>query len=243
MQKKRKGSEIKVFTSATISTFWLLILVSILLGNDNFSRYNNKLSVRSLYKTTGFSEKAVGVMDKGQLQNNTSNFGDLASFHVWFTNAAHWPRTAESNRQYAFGLGLVVAVNDTNVIETVTQSQTKAQDWLPPDDAAGRHYSGEITAVSDQTPFQASSDFRETWPYGYYDENGSWITTTERIWPGHFRMDVNNLNFPDTLVERENEFTSDRDIFCIYNDDYNSRSRVGIKVEQTAYSYGRPYAE
>ncbi len=243
MQKKRKGSEIKAFTSATISSFWLLILVSILLGDDNFSRRNNKLSVRSLYKTTGFSEKAVGVMDKGQLQNNTSNFGDLASFHVWFTNAAHWPRTAESNRQYAFGLGLVVAVNDTNVIETVTQSQTKAQDWLPPDDAAGRHYSGEITAVSDQTPFQASSDFRETWPYGYYEENGRWITTTERIWPGHFRMDVNNLNFPDTLVERENEFTSDRDIFCIYNDDYNSRSRVGIKVEQTAYSYGRPYAE
>ncbi|MFQ6614903.1 MAG: hypothetical protein ACE5D1_08675 [Fidelibacterota bacterium] len=45
-------------------------------------------------KTAGFSEKAVGVLDKGQLQVNTSNFGDLADFHVWFTNSGHWPKQA-----------------------------------------------------------------------------------------------------------------------------------------------------
>ncbi|MBU4444288.1 hypothetical protein KJ656_04285 [bacterium] len=244
-EKCKKNRDLKrivsVHTNFIICTVVLLILSSTLVGNDNNN--HKEQNSRPLYKTAGFSEKAVGVMDKGQLQNNTSNFGDLASFHVWFTNAVHWPRTAESNRQYAFGLGLLVAINDTNVIETVTQSRTKVQDWLPPDDAAGRHYSGEVTAVSDETPFMASSDFRETWPYGYYDENRNWINTSERIWPGYYRIDVNRPDFPDTLIEREGEFTSDRDIFCIYNDDYNSRGRVGIEVEQTGYSYGRPYAE
>ncbi|MFC1484035.1 hypothetical protein ACFL6Q_03165 [Candidatus Neomarinimicrobiota bacterium] len=194
-------------------------------------------------KSMGLSEKAVGVMDKGQLQNNTSNFGDLASFHVWFTNAAHWPRSAGDDRQYAFGLGLVVGINDTNVIETVTQSQTRIEDWLPPNDAAGRHYSGDIRAVSDETPFQASSDYRDTWPEGYYDEFNSWVTSNERHWPGWHRIDVNHPDYPETLVEVENEFTSDRDIYCVYNDDNNARGRVGIEVEQAAYSYGRPYAE
>ena len=228
---------------------WLLILGSSLQAQD-CSACHRDLSPSTLMKGLGFTEKAVGVMDKGQLQNNTSNFGNLASFHVWFTNAAHWPRTARDDRQYAFGLGLVVAVNDTNVIETVTQS-SKITDWLPPDDAAGRHYSGDIRAASDQTPFQASSDFRETWPYGYYDEYGNWVGTSDREWPGYFRVDVDGLDpaileeHPDavTLPIRENEFSSDRDIFCIYNDDYNSKGKVGIEVEQTAYSYGRPYAE
>jgi len=194
-------------------------------------------------RMAGLSEKAVGVMDKGQLQNNTSNFGDLANFHAWYTNAGHWPRTARDDHQYLFGLGLIVAVNDTNVIETVSQALSKITDWLPPDDAAGRDYSGEIRAASDQTPFQASSDFRETWPRGYYDDNGNWVSTSDRHWPGHFRIDVNRPDFPDTLVERPGEFTSDRDIYCRYNDDYNSKGRVGLTVEQTAYSYGRPYAE
>ena len=245
-KEKRKNNRdlermVSVLTNFFICSVMLLFFCSTLIGNDNNN--HDEQNSRPLYKTAGFSEKAVGVMDKGQLQNNTSNFGDLASFHVWFTNAVHWPRTAESNRQYAFGLGLVVAINDTNVIETVTQSRTKVQDWLPPDDAAGRHYSGEVTAVSDETPFMASSDFRETWPYGYYDENRNWISTSERVWPGYFRIDVNHPDFPDTLIEREGEFTSDRDLFCIYNDNYNSRGRAGIEVEQTGYSYGRPYAE
>ncbi|UCD37753.1 MAG: hypothetical protein JSW54_13185 [Fidelibacterota bacterium] len=207
------------------------------------SRCHTDYDPALLSKSMGLSEKAVGVMDKGQLQNNTSNFGDLASFHVWFTNAVHWPRSAEDDHQYGFGLGLLVGINDTNVIETVTQTQTKVQDWLPPDDAAGRHFSGDIRAVSDETPFQASSDYLDTWPEGYYSESGSWVTTGKRTWPGWFRIDVKHPDFPNTRTEVENEFTSDRDIYCVFNDDYNARGKVGIEVEQTAYSYGRPYAE
>jgi hypothetical protein len=209
------------------------------------------MSSRTLGKTFGFSEKAVGVMDKGQLQNNTSNMGDLANFHVWFTNAGHWPRSADSDRQYIYGLGLAIAINEHNVIETVSQALTKVVDWLPSDNSPGREYSGEIRAESDDTPFLASSDFRETWPFGYYDENGNWTSSDEREWPGYYRVDVTGVS-SDTLAmhldasqlsDRQNEFTSDRDIFCTYNDDENAQGSVGITVEQSAYSYGRPYAE
>ncbi|RMF10618.1 MAG: hypothetical protein D6762_01125 [Candidatus Neomarinimicrobiota bacterium] len=196
----------------------------------------------SLQKTAGFSEKAVGVMDKGQMQVNTSNFGDLADFHVWFTNSAHWPRQAPDDHQYLFGLGFMVGIDSTNVIETVTQAQSRVTDWLPPDDAAGHDYSGDVKAVSDQTPFQASSDFRETWPRGYWTDTG-WQATEERVWPGYFRIDVNHPDFPHTLVEREGEFTSDRDVYCTYTDAQNSKGAVGLLVEQTGYSYGRPYGE
>ncbi|MBT3251628.1 MAG: hypothetical protein HN367_07425 [Candidatus Marinimicrobia bacterium] len=206
---------------------------------------------RITYKSSGFSEKAVGVMDKGQLQNNTSNFGDLSNYHAWFTNAGHWPRTGNDDRQYVYGLGLVVAVNKHNVIETVSQAMSKVTDWLPTDNASGREYSGDIRAESDDTPFQASSDFRETWPLGYYDESGNWVNTDERTWPGIFRVDVGNISDDSLALHldsrflpyRENEFTSDRDIFCTYNDDNNVNGSVGIKVEQSSYSYGRPYAE
>jgi len=238
-------------TSFNLVTIVLLYycIPAMLLGVD-CSRCHDKIPGRSSFKSFGFSEKAVGVMDKGQLQNNTSNFGDLSNFHVWFTNAGHWPRTADEDRQYIYGLGLAVAINEHNVIETVSQAMSKVVDWLPPDYAAGRHYSGDIRAESDDTPFQASSDFLETWPYGYYDD-GVWVSSDERYWPGYFRVDVGNLDeetlneHPDSylLPDRENEFTSDRDIFCIYNDDNNSQGAVGIEVEQSSYSYGRPYAE
>lgn len=209
------------------------------------SRCHQDLSREALLKAAGITEKAVGVMDKGQLSNNTSNVGDLANFHIWFTNAGHWPRSARDDHQYAFGLGFMVAVNDTNVIETVSQSMTRITDWLPPDDAAGRQYSGDIKA-SDDTPYQASSDLVETWPYGYYDDTGTWVDTRseqEHHWPGHYRIDLNHPDFPNTLVEKEGEFVSGRDLYSLYNDDYNSRGRVGLEVEQTAYSFGRPYAE
>lgn len=227
---------------------WMALALSFSSENSSLlaqdcSRCHVEAPQRSLLKSFGFSEKAVGVLDKGKLQNNTSNVGDLSNFHFFFTNSGHWPREADEDRQYLYGLGLVIAVREDNVIETVTQAMTKVTDWLPPDDAAGRHYSGEIRAASDETPFQASSDFRETWPYGYYAENGIWTDSEDRVWPGYFRIDVNHPDFPQVLAERENEFTSDRDAFCIYNDDYNAKGRVGIEVEQTGYSYGRPYAE
>lgn len=191
----------------------------------------------TLSKQAGIFQKAVGVMDKGQIQNNTGNFGTLSSFHVYFTNALHWPASADYVRQYSFGLGFMVGINENDVLETETQSQSKILDWLPPDDARGNEFSGDVVAESDDTPFMASSDLRESWP--------------DIGWPGYFRVDVNSLTeaqldaHPDalTLLEAANQFSSDRDIFCSYNDAQNPQGSHGLTVEQTAYSYGRPYAE
>lgn len=176
-------------------------------------------------------------MDKGQLQNNTGNFGTLSSFHVYFTNALHWPASADFVRQYSFGLGLMVGINANDVIETETQSTSKILDWLPPDDARGVEYSGDLVAESDDTPFMAHSDLLQSWP--------------DHGWPGYFRVDVNNLskeqldNHPNAmyLPFAANQFSSDRDIFCTYNDAENPQGSHGLTVEQTAYSYDRPYAE
>ena len=193
--------------------------------------------VNLLNRQAGIFQKAVGVMDKGQLQNNTGNFGSLANFLFWFTNAAHWPRNADPNRQYAFGLGLLLGIDSSNVLETETQTMGKIQDWLPPDDALGLDYSGDVRAISDDTPFQASSDLPKTWPAAF--------------WPGYFRVDVNQLDedqlaaHPDAydLTDAPNQFVSDRDVFCTYNDAGNPAGNHGITVEQTGYSYGRAYAE
>lgn len=224
--------------------------VSMGFADDNCSSCHIYPPEQQLSRSASLGSKAVGVMDKGQLQVNTSNFGDMADFHVWFTNSVHWPRTAADNRQYGFGIGLVAAINDTNVIETVTQAQVKVQDWLPLNESPGRLFSGDIRA-SDETPFQASSDLLLTWPYGFYDDALDWNPSGSRHWPGEFRTDVNSLDSTTltqhppiyTQPQADGQFTSDRDVFSIYNDDYNTRGRVGLEVEQSAYSYGRPYAE
>ncbi len=231
------------FTRVLILAVWL----SPLPGAPDCRPCHDRPPPLPLGKTMGLNEMAVGVLDKGQVQVNTGNFGMLADFHTWFTNAAHWPRQARDDRQYAFGLGLLVGIDPGNVIETATQGGA-FKDWLPLDDAAGHEYSGEVTAVSDETPFLASSDFHKTWPLGYYDQDGDWVSTAgsgQRYWPGPFRIDVSHPGYPDTLVEKEGEFTSDRDIYCVYDDAENPLvpGGVGIEVEQSSYSFGRPYAE
>ena len=215
-----------------------LLLISVLwVRAQDCNACHTSTSAPFLAKSTGIFQKAVGVMDKGQLQVNTGNFGTLSSFHVYFTNAAHWPADAAYERQYSFGMGLMVGIDERNVIETETQSQSKILDWLPPDDARGLEFSGDVVAASDETPFMASSDLTQTWP--------------DLGWPGYFRVDVNSLS-PEqldahppspTLPAASNQFSSDRDVFASYNDAGNPAGSHGLTVEQTAYSYGRPYAE
>ena len=176
-------------------------------------------------------------MDKGQIQNNTGNFGTLSSFHVYFTNALHWPASAAYERQYSFGLGFMVGINENDVLETETQSRSKILDWLPPDDARGAEFSGILVAESDDTPFMAASDLSQSWP--------------DAGWPGYFRVDLSSLtqqqldDHPSSLLlpDAADQFTSDRDLFCTYNDAENPQGSHGLTVEQSAYSYDRPYAE
>jgi len=73
---------------------WPFLVILVLAGSLSAqpldcSRCHTEAMPGSLPRPAGIFQKAVGVLDKGQVQNNTSNFGNIASFHVWFTNALH----------------------------------------------------------------------------------------------------------------------------------------------------------
>ncbi len=164
------------------------------------------------------ADQAIGISDKGELSNVTSNYGLLANLH-YFTPAFHWPNAAPFQHQYCPGFGVFAARNDT-VIESFLNLATP--EWSPLTGSYGTLYSGEVTAP-DGTPVFATSDNMETWPR---DASG------EPFWPGPFRK--------DTLGnEVEGEFTSDQDLFCIFND----QDAFGMQINQSTYSYGRIYAE
>ncbi len=165
-------------------------------------------------------DKAVGISDKGELSNVTSNFGLIANLH-YFTPAFHWPNSAPFQHQYCPGFGILAARNGT-VIESFLN--LAAPEWAPLEGSYGMLHSGDVTTTSaDSTPIMATSDNVETWP----------LVGGERFWPGPYRKD------PDTGEEVEGEFTSDQDLFCIFND----QDVFGIQVNQSTYSYGRIYAQ
>jgi hypothetical protein len=164
------------------------------------------------------ADKAVGISDKGELSNVSSNFGLIANLH-YFTPSFHWPNSAPFQHQYCPGFGILAARNDT-VIESFLS--LALPEWAPLEGSYGSLYSGDVT-TPDGTPVIATSDNSETWPRDAYGEP---------FWPGPFRK--------DTLgQEVEGEFTSDQDLYCVFND----QDVFGIQVDQSAFSYGRIYAQ
>ncbi|RKY90641.1 MAG: hypothetical protein DRQ13_12340, partial [Ignavibacteriae bacterium] len=199
----------------------------------------------NLQKLTSAEERGVGIMNKGQVANYLGNYGILSSFHEYFNESIRWPADAGPQTHYSFGLGLIVATKG-NVITSVVSGTSDKYDWVPKDGSRGQNFSGDVTAPPpDETPFLAMSDNPETWPEGYFNENGSWIETPgERHWPGKFRTNIDPTS-PNFGEEVEGEFVSDRDIYAVFDDNDNSHpeGKIGIEVEQSAYVYGRPYAE
>jgi hypothetical protein len=165
-------------------------------------------------------DRAVGILNKGQLHTATFNFGLLSSYHV-FAPAMHWPLLAPDEQHYCLKLGFFVAVED-NVIESFLDHWGLVVDWSPVAGALGTFHSGEEKA-SDGTPIMATSDRTATWP--------------EPGWPGPYRID------PSSGLEVVGEFVSDRDLFCAFDDHANRLSPLGVVVHESAYSYGRSYAE
>jgi hypothetical protein len=163
------------------------------------------------------ADKAVGISDKGELSNVTSNFGLIANLH-YFTPAFHWPNSAPFQHQYSPGFGILAARNDT-VIESFLNLANP--EWAPLEGSFGTLYSGMVT-TPDGTPIIATSDNIETWP----------LIGAEPTWPGPFRKD-------STGQQVVGEFTSDQDLFCTFDD----QSVFGLQVNQSAYSYGRIYAQ
>lgn len=203
------------------------------------------VQLNKLMKTYAAGERGIGIMDKGQISNYLGNYGILSNYHEYFNNAIHWPSTANTETQYCFGLGLFVA-SKGNVITSVVSGPSEKVDWSPKLGSRGKLYSGDVLSPPpDETPFLAASDNPETWPQGYFDQAGNWVSTSgKRHWPGHFRLDIEPSS-PNFGKEVPGEFVSDRDIYSVFDDreNHNPQGALGIEVEETAYSYGRPYAE
>jgi len=173
-------------------------------------------------------DNAIGVQDRGELGNYSTNFGDMADYHVWHYEALHWPADASDVTQYAFGLGLVVATPG-NVIESCLNATTGIRDWSPAEGSLGLYHTGEPTA-SDETPYMAHSNIFETWP--------------GETWPGPWREEYQFVPVPGSpVVQVLGEFTSDSDTWCVFDDRENPLGAKGIEVRQSGYSYGRPYAD
>lgn len=177
--------------------------------------------------TNDLVDNAIGVQNRGELNNYSSNFGDMSDFHVWHTEAMRWPADASDVTHYSFGLGLIVATPG-NVIESVLNSTTGIRDWTPAVGSLGSQFSGVLRA-DDDTPYMAHSHLPETWP-----ESG---------WPGLWREDYAFVPIPGSpTVQVPGEFTSDSDTWAVFDDRNNPRGALGIEVRQLGYSYGRPYA-
>jgi hypothetical protein len=241
---------IKILINCIILLIITYLFYPLIIQAQNQNCYNchkdmKPEQIQRLQKTLSARERGLAIMDKGEVSNYLGNYGILSNFHEYFNDAIHWPKAANTATQYCFGLGLVVAVKG-NVITSVVGGPSEKVDWTPKSGSRGKIFSGDVTTPPpDETPFLAMSDNPETWPQGYFNDQGIWVSTPgQRHWPGKYRIDIDptSSNFGK---EVKGEFVSDRDIYCIFNDSKNSspKGAIGIEVEQTAYTYGRPYAE
>ncbi len=170
---------------------------------------------------------AVGIQAKGKLANVLTNFGQLSSFHV-FAPSLEWPAFGEGQddeQQYGWGVDFMIGFSRDDVIESFQDpaSNLISREWQPADENL---FSGNVTvSENDLTPIMATSDNRDTWP----------LNDSEPFWPGLFRQDTSGTVY-------EGQFTSERDLYCVFTDAGNENPR-GIRVEQTAYSFSRRYAE
>ena len=211
--------------------------------------FNSRLP--ELKKPQSFADEAVGVMDKGQLQNLTMNYGqitdtryeDVGNAPTQYFFDFRYPRKDFTGLCDDFSIFFALPENtkngnNGNVIEGWTDNDN--EDWIAKDGSYGKTHYNPATDPnphapllyppdSPTTPYLAHSDLLATWPV---DENG------EPFWPGYFRRDR------ITGEEIIGNFASDRDVYAVFDDSHNQLGNpIGIEVEMMAYCYGRPYAD
>ncbi len=237
------------------SFFFIIFLIFPLLAQpDNRTvaddiRYQKNPVV--LLKPHSFADEGVGVMDKGQFQNLTMNFGqitdtryeDVGNAPTQYFYDFRYPRKNYTGLSDDFSLFFAVRSNSKNgdngnVIDGWTDNDN--EDWVAKDGSYGKTHYNPATDPNPHeqllyppdnptTPYLAHSDLPATWPV---DETGV------AFWPGYFRRD------PATGEQIPGEFASDRDVYGVFTDAHNQQGNtIGIEVEMMAYCYGRPYAD
>lgn len=219
--------------------------------NREIDDVNQQKQLPKLSKIAGFADEAIGVMDKGQLQNLTMNYGQITDTRYEDVGNApsqyfydfRYPRKNYTGVADDFSIFFALPQNSENgnngnVIDGWTDNDN--EDWVAKDGAYGAtHYNPATDPTphaavlyppdNPTTPYLASSDLPATWPV---DDNGN------PFWPGYFRREVS------TGEAVEGEFASDRDVYAVFTDANNQLGNpVGLEVEMMAYCYGRPYAD
>lgn len=215
---------------------------------DDISRMR---TLPKLFGITGVADEAIGVMDKGQLQNLTMNYGMITDTRYEDVGNAptqtfydfRYPRKNFTGLDDDFSIFFALPENSKNgnngnVIDGWTENDN--EDWIAKDGSYGNtHYNPALDPTPEApllyppdnptTPYLAHSDLPITWPT---DAAG------EHFWPGYFRRNA------ATGEEIEGEFASDRDVYAVFTDANNQLGDViGLEVEMMAYCYGRPYAD
>ncbi len=194
------------------------------------------------------------LLTKGELVNCYMNMGQISDsyFQTVFYNF-NWPQSKGSipgkvectdDLAYVFAhpantksgkIGNVIDGHTGNWIE----------DWGAVKGHYGRYHANpqpdELKVQG--YPHLAVSDIEETWPEGYDDSTGNFVSTPgERHWPGNFRIDINPVS-PNYLQEIPGEFPADRVVFSAVDDHDNLQGNpLGIRLDTQVYAYGRPYA-
>jgi hypothetical protein len=186
------------------------------------------------------------LMNKGELLNCFMNFGQISDSYLqteWYDFM--WPKSkgaiaSDDNASDDFSL---LFAYKGNVIDGHTDNND--EDWGPIVGSLGRYHAND---QADELKFQgfphlAVSDIPATWPQGYDDENGNFISTPgERHWPGTFRIDIDTSS-ATYGQEVQGEFAADRSIYCALDDHDNLQNDpIGIRLDIQTYEYGRPYA-
>ncbi len=252
-----------------------IILLSILFAGIVFGQYTDEKEQNnnrkfSMTKTKGVFDRAVGFMDAGKMKvHGVENFGllsgyDHPGYQSWYPGAFHgdWGEVrwiapvilmppGPWGAQHTNGPDLPEdRSNQYNAVESFSAIHLRQgdganfTDWEAADNSS-TYYHGSL--LQDNIPMVATSTFPESWPEGYFDEDGHWVSTPgERHWPGGWALDPDPSS-PTYMQPMVGDFVSNKDIFFISTDKYNGVREgattarygypVGIDMEVAGYSY------
>ena len=247
----------------------LSFIFSTLLFADN-SKEQNSNSNRSLRKTNSLFDRSTGFLNAGRMKiNGIESFGllcgwDHPGYQSWYPGAFHGDRgevrwiapvitmpPGPWGAQVTNGPALPEdrsaqynSIESFSAIHVSAGDGSNFTDWEALD-GSGEHYHGKM--LQDNIPMMATSTFPNSWPEGYFDENGQWVSKPgEHYWPGGWAVDPDESS-PNFGQPMEGEFVSNQDIFFISSDKYNGRRSgaltakygypVGIDMEVSGYSY------
>ena len=254
----------------------LLFVIGVSFAQDKKEQNdNNKIA---LEKPKSVFDRAVGFMDAGKMKvHGVFNYGLLSGYdpppfgsHSWHPGAFHgdwgevrwiapvllmppgpWgaqntggdPLPEDRSKEYN-------AIESFSAIHCNQGDGANFTDWEALDNSS-KYLHGDF--LQDNMAMVATSTFPTSWPQGYFDESGNWISTPgEYHWPGHWAVDPDESS-PTYGQEIPGNFTSNKDIYFIASDKYNGiRSGattakygypVGIDMEVSGYSYSTPLYE